>query len=119
MEALVTILNLPLTQLLGLVVLAGVAQKMGFDVIGLVMRFFNQKGPTKEIDAANRNALQPLLSQMELLSDHFNHETTGALETLVRGHQEFRGTQLQQCTKLDMIVDTLQDIQRNGIRIRN
>lgn len=73
---------------------------------------FRKKNVPQEVMADNRNALQPLMSKMDELSTHYNHETTEALA-------QIRATQLQQCTKLDLMVDSLQDIQRNGIRIRN
>lgn len=87
-------------------VLSWIGQKLGF------------KDKGKEAIAGEKNTQQVLLSNMEVLSQHYNHETTPLLENIVKGQQEARGTQLQQCTKLDLIVDSLQDIQRNGIRIR-
>lgn len=53
------------------------------------------------------------------LISHYNEETTDALRGIELGMKEFRGTQLQQCIKLDSINDALQDMSRNGIRIRN
>ena len=90
--------------------LGWISQKLGYKVAPSEAK--------REERAADKNSQQVLLSNMELLSQHYNHETTPLLESIVKHQQDLRGTQLQQCTKLDLIVDSLQDIQRNGIRIR-
>lgn len=61
---------------------AAIAQKSGLDVVGSIKWFFDQKDTQKEVDADNRNALQPLMSRMDELSLHYNHETTEKLTAL-------------------------------------
>lgn len=111
MEWLTQILSQPITQGGGVIgILIFLHKREIIDFNAILQRVFSSD--TKETTATDRNGQQALLSQMELLSQHFNHETTGLL-------QELRTTQLVQCNKLDLMVDALQDMQRNGIRIRN
>lgn len=72
-------LQQPITQLVGLVALVVALQKMGIDVWGLARMVLSSKSTTDTIDFDNRNVMQQLLTQMETLSGHFNHETTQLL----------------------------------------
>lgn len=57
-------------------------------------------------------------SKMDVLSAHFNHETTDSLYGIELGLKEMRGTQLEQSVTLENINDAMQDLVRNGVRIR-
>lgn len=92
--------------------LLGIEQKSADSLPGEISR------GVSEVSADFRNALQPLLYQMERLAQYTNHDTTESLQRLMAGQGELRSTQKMQCQKLDRIVESLDDIQRNGIRIR-
>lgn len=69
-------------------VLPWIAQKFGFKLNDQL------KDARDEVMADNRNAMQPLLSEMEELKLHYNHETTDLLteirDELRRGFGEIR-----------------------------
>lgn len=109
----VSFLSQPITQITALVALISALQKSGVDVIGFIKWLFARAGRTEsaERDADVRNALQPLLSQMEELSLHFNHETTSNQEktiSLIEGMH----------SKQDKAVQILSEIKEYGIKIR-
>lgn len=73
--------------------------------------FFSKNRPEREeVNADNRNALQPLMSQLDALAN--NH-----IEHLHQSLVEMRATQLVQCQKLDQMVDSLRVIEREVIRM--
>lgn len=70
------------------------------------------------LSADFRNALQPLLGQMEVLSQHFNHETTDQNDKIVEILDKVSSVQQNQCRKIDMLVSAVDDIRVNGVRIK-
>lgn len=95
-----------------------IAERLGWKKAVPAREFAGMEDIVREVQADTRNAMQPLLMEMQQLRQYANHETTEHLEKLEDSFQQFRSTQLQQCSKLDLVVDVLQDISRNGIRIR-
>lgn len=67
---------------------------------------------TEEIMADVRNALQPLLSRMDGLENYGNHTVTEHLTQIAE-------TQKNQCKKLDKVVEHMESIRVDGVRIRN
>lgn len=68
-----------MTQLSALAgVLVGL-QKYGFDIRGALRGALGLEKETKEIDADNRNAMQPLMLKMDELAQYANHDTTALL----------------------------------------
>lgn len=83
-----TLFSQPITQLGGVIALAAALQKAGIDVRGALQAALGIGGPgnVKAIDVDNRNALQPILSQMDALfaeqkslREYYNHDTTDLL----------------------------------------
>lgn len=68
------ILSQPIVQICGLIGSLVALQRSGLNVIGAVQSFFGIE--PKEAIHDNRNVMQAILTQMEVLSLHFNHETT-------------------------------------------
>lgn len=107
------LLGQPITQFGGPIGILVVLHRMGYiDLRAMISSAVGIDGSVREVNADNRDALQPVVTKLDLITS--NH-----LEHVQASLNEMRGTQLQQCTKLDLMVDALQDIQRNGIRIRN
>ena len=69
-------------QAIGIVFLIGIAERIGIPVISAIKSLLKING-LKEITADNRNGMQTLLSQMEILSTHFNHTTTEHNERII------------------------------------
>lgn len=85
-------------------VLPWIAQKFGIKLGN------NVENAKDEVMADNRNAMQPLLSEMESLSAHYNHETTDLLKDIRDGirqinakHNEWDkyGINTRDCAKKD------------------
>lgn len=124
MDALLSLLSQPVTQLGGIVAIAMALQRYGIDVKGALRAGLGLHGDLpKEIDADNRNAMQTLLSKLENnmndlftkqneLKEYYNHTTTDIL-------QQIRDTQQAHGSVLADVADTLKDMSRNGIRLRN
>jgi hypothetical protein len=68
------------------------------------------KGGTKEVNADNRNVMQSVLSQMEILTAHFNHDTTSLLTEIRDGQNEMRD-----CLKGTKA--KLEEIQKYGVKL--
>lgn len=128
MDWLTSLLSQPITQLGGVAGVVIALHKAGIvDLKKALQAFLGTDGDTtKEINADNRNALQPLLSSMEQLfskqtelKEYYNHTTTELLSKLIDGQSDMRTTQLVQCQKLDLMVESLGRIERDGIRIRS
>jgi len=69
-------LNQPVVQFAGVVTFLFGLQKAGVPVGKIVRDFF---GVSQQVDFDNRTVAQDLLNEMQKLSMHFNHETTGEL----------------------------------------
>ena len=69
------------------------------------------KGGTREVDADNRNVMQTLLSKMEILTTHFNHDTTELL-TEIRDEQR----EMKECVKKSNVI--LAEFKEYGVKTR-
>ena len=69
----------------------------------------NTKSETRE---------EKIQETLEYLKLHFNDELTKVLTEIRVDQRESRETQLQQCGKLEEIRDSLREIVRNGVRIK-
>src|SRR3990167_6154968 len=69
------------------------------------------RGGTKEVDADNRNVMQTLLSKMELLTTHFNHDTTELLTEIRDGQRE-----MKECVKKSNVI--LAEFKEYGVKTR-
>lgn len=78
---LATLLNIPILQAFGLILLIGAAERAGIPIIDFTKKVLNLKEDTvvREVNVDNRNALQVLLQQMEQLTQYANHDTTALL----------------------------------------
>ncbi len=95
MQALFTLLSQPLAQIAAIAGVVVGLQKYGIDVVGVIKTLFTDKKNLAQTtpDFDNRTALQSLMTQMETLSGHYNHDTT-ALLTEIRDSLTTLGTQL-------------------------
>ena len=69
------------------------------------------KGGTREVDADNRNVMQTMLSQMEGLTAHFNHDTTALLTEIRDGQRE-----MKECVKKSNVI--LAEFKEYGVKAR-
>lgn len=77
------ILSQPITQFVGIIGIVAALQRSGIDVGALFKALVGIKQSTTEtIDFDNRAALQQLMTSMETLSGHYNHETTELLTNI-------------------------------------
>ena len=70
------ILSQPITQLGGIIGFLMLLQKAGFDIKALVRSSIGIDTGVNDVNSDMRTALQPLLTQMETLSQYANHDTT-------------------------------------------
>lgn len=108
-----TIFSQPITQIGGLIGIIALLQNRGVDVGKLVRGFLGVRGvdTASETDASLRNDFQALMGQMEILTAHFNHETTDSqirIETALTKMIE----------KQDQTNQVLQEVLKYGIKCR-
>ncbi len=79
-----SILSAPLS-IVGIIGIIAALQKAGIDIGGMLRSFLSVRDAESahEATASLRNDFQKLLSQQEVLSEHFNHETTELLQKVV------------------------------------
>ena len=107
MEQLGEILNIPILQALGVVLLIGLAERIGVPVIATLKSLLKIEG--------GKNSDQ-LLDKMDVLSQHFNHDTTEQNERIIAGLDKI-------CTKIEGVHDCLKkangkldEMQKYGIK---
>lgn len=114
------LLNQPITQFAGFVIVLFTLQKAGVDVSGIVRALWSgkQRGAAEELSADFRNAFQPLLSEMEQLKLYANHETTAGLDLVAKSieglHQKL-DLHVRQQDRTNFILEEIKD---NGIKCR-
>ena len=113
MEIFTELFNIPLLQAIGVVVVIGLAERIGLPIISILKNILkmNGNGLKKEIDSDNRNAMQALLSQMEVLTTHFNHDTTSLLTEIRDGQVAMKDCIKKTNVKLD-------NMHEYGVKIR-
>lgn len=111
MEALLSLLSQPITQLGAIVAIGAALQKYGIDVKGALRGALGGDVDRQTIDADNRNVSQILLTQMQELSAHFNHETTDNQKRIETGLDKL----LEQQSGATQI---LKEIKEYGIKCR-
>ena|SRR3990167_428379 len=80
MDIFSTIFNIPILQAVGVVLLIGLAERMGIPIISALKGLMKLDNTSrKDVIADNHEVVQPLLSEMENLTTHYNHEVTGLL----------------------------------------
>jgi UDP-3-O-acyl-N-acetylglucosamine deacetylase len=107
-----TILSQPIVQVGGILGVMYSLDKAGFNVKGAVKSFIGINSGVTEVNADTRNALQPLLSEMEKLSLHFNHETTDNQNRIAASIEHMHDKQ-------DAAVQLLREIKEYGIKCRH
>lgn len=132
-DLVLSLLNIPLAQALGALVVIGIAERMGFPVVdtfrallrlekgkkedgtqsdgGDSTAFAAAKAAAETLLAEVRSALQPLLLEMNQLSQYANHDTTERLDKLIAiGEETLRG--------LERIHTTHREWEKYGINTR-
>lgn len=118
-ELLTQLLSQPITQFGTLVALATGLHKLGIiDLRAMLRSAVGASDGVHEVTADVRGAMQPLLSQMELLTRYANHETTDNLHEVQEGIERLREKQDRLITVTESVVAVLTEIRINGIRCR-
>lgn len=108
-----SLLQQPITQIAAVVAVVAGLQKAGVDVGALFKALFGMKqSPTEKVDFDNRTALQQLLDQMQILSGHYNHDTT---ELLTEIRDSLKGIGMQLTSNFTAIHAKHDEWDRRGI----
>lgn len=113
MQEIATILSQPITQIGGIIGGIALLQKAGIDVAGMVRSWINIRDAdtASQTNAVTKNTLETMIFQMSELSNHFNHETTGQLDSV---HEKLSDLK----DGIKDISRTLQEIKTYGIICR-
>lgn len=111
-------LSQPITQIGGLVAVLVALQKYGVDVRAVFKAALGIDSGVKDVNSDFRNALQPLLTQMESLAQYANHDTTEGLKAVKEVLSKLDDKMDEHVREHDKSLFILEEISKNGVRCR-
>jgi hypothetical protein len=103
MPDLSTILSIPLLQAVGLVLLIGLAERVGIPIISWIKNIMNISGNT----------------QVDRLSNYYNHDLTDQLTSIRQGQEKDREASRSMHDTMKNIENSLANMDKYGIKCRH